>query len=151
MAEGAQKAKPRLVADPTIGVADLASALEDFLDKVEKQRKIDLYDFVMPPAGVQWKTAVHVVHLCKMAPMLEFYLAVAPNGVLPSKKHKTALCRLDEARQLNKLKTRARDDFADFVDDKVRMTLAHLRSLRLLGNGSFERVIGIFWSSSWRT
>ena len=54
MAEPLVKTRARLVADPSIGVTDLAQAWQKFLS--ELQRKLNLFDFVSPPNNVGWKS-----------------------------------------------------------------------------------------------
>ena len=120
----------RLVADPSIGVSDLEAAIKKFLDKAQEQKPLNLYDFLAPPPSVTWKSAVHVPYLCRISPLLLEYIQVASNAVLPGKRHKQALCKLDERLSLNNHRTRSREDWADFIDDRARMALAHLRSLK---------------------
>ena len=121
----------RLVADPGLGVADMMNAVEQFLEGAESQKKVNLLEFVKTPSGVSWKSSAPGTHLCKLKPLLVAYLAKAKNGVLPSKKHRIALARLDEARDLNQSKNKTRADWCDQVDDQIRMALSHLRNLKV--------------------
>ena len=127
---GGNPQRARLVADPSIGVSDLQQCICDFIDESSPQRLLNLYDFVLKPAGTSWKTVCNAPWLSRLSPLLAKYLDVAPNGVLPSKRHKAAVIGADEQRSLNKTKKSA-DDFADIIDDSIRMALAHLRGLKL--------------------
>ena len=120
----------RLCADPSIGVADLMAAVEDFLSLAHKQRSINLLEFVKVPPGVSWKTTPTAGHLATVSPLLCCYLRRAKNGVLPAAKHKSALAKLDESLNLNAGKGKNREDWVDQVDDNIRMTLSHLRGLK---------------------
>ena len=122
-------AAKRLVADPMIGVSDVMAAFERFLDDVDP-KKMNLYTLVAPPAGVSWKSSASPTWLMAMAPLLRELLAIAKNGVLPGKRTRAALEQLDEKFDLNKMKGKSRDDWADFIDDRLRMCLAHLRGLK---------------------
>ena len=121
----------RLVADPGLGVADMMNAVEQFLEGAESQKKVNLLEFVKAPSGVSWKSSPPGAHLCKLKPLLVAYLAKAKNGVLPSKKHRIALARLDEARDMNQSKNKTRADWCDQVDEQIRMALSHLRNLKV--------------------
>ena len=130
MAEPLVKTRARLVADPSIGVADLAQAWQKFLSVAELQRKLNLFDFVSPPNNVGWKSTPHAGYLVRLAPLLQQLLSVAGNGVLPGKRHKAAIASLAEQDLISVPKPRSREDFVDFLDDRVRMALSQLRTLK---------------------
>ena len=120
--------KGRLVADPSVGVADLEGVLTTFLDEVVKQGKIDLLDFALRPSGINWKSACSPPWLVRLSPLLKLYIGVARNGVLPTKKHKQAIESVTNARGLNKSR-KCLADFVDLIDDSMRCALSHLRGL----------------------
>ena len=122
---------PRLVADPSLGVADMQNALESFLDSDVQKVKPNLLELVKPPVGVTWKSAVSASYLHRVGPLLACYLKKARNGVLPSKKNKLALARLDECRSLNVSRSKSREDWTDFIDEMTRMALSHVRGLKI--------------------
>lgn len=57
------------------------------------------------------------------------YIRIAPNTVLSGKKHKAAICRIDEGNRVNFTK-KSPSDFYDQVDDAIRMGLSHLRQVK---------------------
>ena len=120
--------KGRLVADPSVGVADLEGVLTTFLDEVVKQGKIELLDFALRPSGINWKSACSPPWLVRLSPLLKLYIGVARNGVLPTKKHKQAIESVTNARGLNKSR-KCLADFVDLIDDSIRCALSHLRGL----------------------
>ena len=120
-------AKLRIVAD--LGVSDMQECLQDFLGPVLKQRSnFDLLAFVSPPPGVGWKTSCCCSWVVSMAPLLLLFLAKAPNGVLPGLKVRSALSALNQSSKLNHSK-KTDKDWADLIDEGIRMCLSHLRSL----------------------
>ena len=75
--------KPRLVADPAIGVSDLIECLEKYMND---QGSNNLYKLLDPPPHVTWKTAPDHNWLCAHSELWKLYLAKATNGVLPANK-----------------------------------------------------------------
>ena len=123
---GMMASKPRLIADPSIGVSDLKRPLEQFIIKIGDK---NIVKHIQPPPGISWKGACPVSWLAGLAPLLEEYVKVAPNGVITSKKHKIALERLEEDQKVNWTR-KPTSDFLDLMDDWVRMALSHLRTLK---------------------
>eukprot|EP00439_Symbiodinium_sp_Y106_P055438 s2645_g7.t1 len=117
----------RVVADPSIGVSDLEQVLCCFYDK--GGRKANVFEYLSPPAGVHWKSSPHPGYLSRVSQLLVEYCKVAPNGVLPAKKHKQAIQNIDKQRLLNYTK-KTSEDFSDTLDDWIRMCLSRCRSLR---------------------
>ena len=120
------KVPKRLVADVSIGVADLLECLEKWLDDVDHNR---LRKTVEPPVGTSWKTAPDPTWLAPLAPLWEKYLTIASNGVLPSKKHRIALEKLQDRRNVNQTK-QSPTEFAEDLDEWIRIGLAQLRSMK---------------------
>ena len=118
-----------MVADPSIGVADLVACLENFLDKLGHNH---LHKQVEPPADTQvsWKSGVSPSWLCKMELLWKEYLAVASNGVIPAKKHRDSLLKVYEKRGLLLGKCRNPTDFVEKMDELIRIGLSHLREIR---------------------
>ena len=122
--------KARLVADPAIGVSDLMSCMEEFLNKAQTQKKLCLFTYVTPPNGCTWRSSPNIQFIIRLAPLIMSYLPVVKNGVIPRQRHKSALTRLDDKKSINMVKGKAQDDWVDYVDDNLRMCLAHLRGLK---------------------
>eukprot|EP00435_Cladocopium_sp_Y103_P022554 s808_g5.t1 len=117
----------RLVADPMVGVADLMQPLEKLLTR--EKGMSNLSKFLQPPSGASWKSAVPIEWLCKHQELFMDYINVAKNSVISGKKHKKALEKLDEQYQIIQGR-KSREDGIDYLDDALRMGLAHLRQLR---------------------
>ena len=119
------KSKQRLVADPAIGVSDLLRCLEDFLDQLSDT---NLQKIIQIPAGLGWKTASNPAWLARLAPLWKNYLAIAPNGVIPSKRHRDALVKLVDRKGVH-TGSRSSDEFAERCDEWIRIGLSHIRGL----------------------
>ena len=120
----------RVVADPSIGVSDLEQVLTTFLDEHDVGgKKANLFEYLRPPTGCHWKSSPNPGYLARISKLLMHYCQLAPNGVLPAKKHKQAIQAVDCQRSLNQTK-KSPEDFSDMLDDWVRMSLSHCRSLR---------------------
>lgn len=120
------KPKQRLVADPSIGVTDLLQCVECWLDE---KGTSNLLKELEPPSGTGWKTAVGPSWVAKLGGLWKKFIAIAPNGVIPSKKNRTALEKLQDRREVNKGK-RSAQDFAELCDEWIRIGLAQLRSCK---------------------
>ena len=105
--------------------------MERFLEKAQIQRKLNLFEFVTPPANVTWRSSACLQWLVRMQPLIVQYLPTVRNAVIPRIKHKAALARIDDAMSINQVKGKAQEDFVDYIDDKIRMCLGHLRQLKL--------------------
>ena len=123
MSGALSKAKPRQVADPSVTVGDLMEPLESFLETTGDK---NVMKHLQPPPNTSWKTSTW---LAGLATLFEDYLKVAPNAIISSKKHKTAIIRLEEKHRINFSKKNT-DEFADLIDDFIRMGLSHLRALK---------------------
>ena len=124
----AQANKPRSVPDPSIGVDDLMHAWQKWM----KSEKIKDVAFLMcPKFEISWKTAVNVTWLTSIAGLVEYMLHVAPNGVLPSKKHKLALQKLCNAEHegLKNTTKKTENDFIDLVDQNLRIAMHQFREM----------------------
>lgn len=112
--------KQRLVADHTIGVADLMKPLEQFIEICgnNSSHLMVLHGTSSTPSirtnsAGEWK-------------FMDYIRRSRRNTVLSGKKHKNAICRIDEANRVNFTK-KSPSDFYDQVDDAIRMGLSHLR------------------------
>ena len=110
-----------------VGVSDLMQPLEKLLTR--EKGMSNLSKFLQPPSGASWKSAVPVEWLCKHQDLFMDYINVAKNSVVSGKKHKTALEKLDDQYQIIQGR-KSREDGIDYLDDVLRMGLAHLRQLR---------------------
>ena len=116
-----------MTADPSIGVADLMGPIKNLLERSEMD-DFNLAKALQPPGGVSWKSAVPVDWLAKHHRLFGEYLGVAKNSLLPGKKHKDALERIDNNTRITGRKTQA--DGVDYLDDLIRMGLSHLRQCK---------------------
>ena len=119
--------KQRLVADPCIGVGDLLQCVEAFLDEAGDN---GLQAHLQPPANMNWKTAPNPAWLSRLSNLWRKYLALAPNAVIPSKKHRLALEKLQERRSGVNTGKKNQQDFAEACDEWIRIGLSHLRFLK---------------------
>ncbi|CAK9118152.1 unnamed protein product [Durusdinium trenchii] len=119
--------KQRITADPSIGVADLLECLEGWLDE-EKNYNLD--KMLKPPKEATWKTVADPDWLSKLAPLWTRYIKLAPNGVIPSKKHRTSIEKLCERKEIpkGKLSTEA---FAEDMGERIRIGLSQLRGIKV--------------------
>ena len=122
----AGKGRIRVVADPCIGLSDLLGCVERFLDHVQDN---NLHKLLEPPSGFSWKSTPSPSYLAKLRPLWLEFLAIAPNGVLPAKRTRLALERLQERRNCNKTQ-KTNEEYAELCDEWMRVGLAHLRSLK---------------------
>ena len=82
------------------------------------------------PQGMGWKTAPNPGWLCRLELLWKKFLAIAPNGVIPSKKNRVALEKLQERRTGVKTKDKqSPEDHAEACDELIRIGLSHLRFL----------------------
>ena len=125
-AMAAPRGEPRLVADPSIGVGDLLECMETWLDELNHNR---LYSTIKPPAQTKWKTAPDPGWLLSLTSLWSKLLRLAPNGMIPSKKNRQSLERLQDARNVNHGKIE-KQAFADQIDEYMRIGLAQLRALK---------------------
>ncbi len=114
-----KNARLRLSADPTIGVADLMVPLENYM-AVKGDRNI--LSMVRQPTGVAQKTAPDLLWLDKNYQLYLEYAKVAPNSMIPPKKHRAAPERLDHHTKCNLTKATA-EDWADQVDQAIRLAM----------------------------
>lgn len=115
----------RLTADPSIGVSDLLTCLETFLDTCGDN---NLQKHIEPPAGLWWKTSPHPGWLGKLQVLWKQYLTIAPNGLIPGKRHRDSLEKLVDRRKIH-TGQRSVPEFAERVDEWIRIGLAHLRDI----------------------
>ena len=116
----------RLSADPTIGVADLMGPLDQFM---KDRGSRHLMEMLKPPEGVARKSAPDCNWIAKNASLWICYLKMAPNTMLPGKKHRIAIEKLDQQMKTNFTKMTA-EDFSDKIDFYVRMALKFIRELK---------------------
>ena len=119
---------PRLTADPSIGVGDLANVLQEYMDE---KADTNLFKLVQAPND-SWKSAPAVPWLASLAPLFQRYAKVAPNSVILSSKHKVAIKRLVETKKINHTR-KTNEDFADLIDNTIRMGLNHFRNMKQNG------------------
>ena len=118
--------KPRLTADPTVGVGDLLEPLKTLM---EDEKEDNLMKLIEPPSTASWKSGCPTCWLASLGDLFKKYVKVAPNSIISSKKHKTAIERLAANKKIN-FTRKSNDDFVDAVDDHIRIGLSHLRQLK---------------------
>ena len=121
-----QRVKVRLVADPSISVSDLAQCFECWIDEDGVTRVTKVLE---APNGTNWKTAVETTWLCKLANLWKKYLSIAPNGVLPAAKHRSALQSVAERKKLDHGKKTSKE-FSEQADEWIRIALSQLRNCK---------------------
>ena len=123
------KPKPRLCADPCIGVGDLLHCIESVLDEIKDN---NLYGYLDPGSkhSVSWKNAPNPGWLSRLNLLWGKFLAIAPNGVLPSKKCRLALEKLVDRREGVNQTKKTTEDYAIKCDDWIRLGLSHLRNMK---------------------
>ena len=115
----------RLSADPSIGVTDLMEPLSKYMEEKGDRNLIKLLH-VSPTFS--WKSAPGITFLSEHAPLFQRYAKIAPNSMLPPKKNKTAIERLDQQMKCNFSK-QSTSDYVDLVDNIVRIAMKQYRGL----------------------
>ena len=119
----------RLAPDPSVGVHDLCKA---FNELCEKSGCRDLAKILYSKERVTWKTAADGSWLGSdsLCDLYTSLFAIHSNGVLSSKKVKSALLKLQaEKGRLNFTKQHDAD-WADAMDELIRIGAAQFRELR---------------------
>ena len=144
-------ARARLTADPMIGVADLVDPLKNYLESEKDDNAMKL---LQPPATASWKSGCPTSWLASLSELWKSYVKLAPNTLIPSKKHRTALGRLCATKKIN-YSSKKDDDFVEKLDDYVRMGLSHLRQLSKIQKrkskpfASVTKTSNGHWRMSW--
>ena len=120
------RTRSRVTADPTIRVSDLMVPLEKYMVHAGERNLLPL---AKAPPGVGWKSAPDLQWLAKHAKLWQEYLMIAPNSMVPPKKHRLAIEKLDQ-QQKCKYSKQSMADFSDAVDTQVRVGLKQLRDMK---------------------
>ena len=129
------KPKQRLVADPSIGVTDLLQCVECWLDE---KGTSNLLKELEPPSGTGWKTAVDPSWVAKLGGLWKKFIAIAPNGVIPSKKNRTALEKL-QSKQVRQPKMGPKRNMR-LQNQKPRLRLCQTRRKRRRSKKSLKHL-----------
>lgn len=124
--------RSRLAPDPSVGVGDLVAVFKDFKDWMQEESCQDIGKLLHSQQKISWKGASDGDWLgsnslsnlfCKL-------FNIHKNAVMSSQKIKTAFlkCQTQHGR-LNFSKLHDAD-WADNMDDKLRMAAAHYRDLK---------------------
>ena len=116
----------RLIPDPSISVADLIAAVEQYLTGMP-DRDLNKHILQVINAG-RTRSSADACTMAKLSNFFQGLASVAPNGVLPSKKFQTALRKIHENGKIN-MTQKSDDDFFDTVDSHVRFIFSHYREL----------------------
>ena len=126
----ATNVKGRLVADPSIGLSDLMGPLRSFAEKLDPNAESNLLDLLAVPKGVTWKTAIHPEWLTHLGKLYEAYARIAPNSIIPPKKHRLAITELSKSQSPKLHSTKkAESDVVDYVDEMIRVGFSQFRRL----------------------
>ena len=121
------KQNRRLCPDPSIGVADLQRCFGKWLEDVGVD---EFHKKLKPPGDTTWKTAADPDWLASLKPLLKNYVTIAKNGVVPGKKHRVALEKIIEEKQIP-TKQKSKEGLAEDLDEHVRIGLSQLRSMKM--------------------
>ena len=117
----------RLTCDPCLGVSDI---MAPFLQYFKEQGKYDMRGLIEPKVVPTWKTAPDPEWLASLHPLWMKVLRVAPACILPSKKLKDALEKIQrEITRLNFSKV-SDEIYFDNMDTLVRISASQLRILK---------------------
>lgn len=121
--------KPRLIADPSVSVADLMKVLRDFV--TQKDCK-DILSLVVPAGhrNFSWKTAVDPNWLQRMSSLVFDILAIAPNSKVQGKKLEQALKKMLVDGDLKNESKRDDKTYVDSVNQLIRIALSQFRILK---------------------
>ncbi len=91
--------------------------------------------YLKPPKTTSWKTLPHPGFIQQMGSLLEDYLNVAPNTVVPGKKHRAAIIAVNKWQKILIPKKTAKqppsdEDMADDMDALIRAVLGQLREMK---------------------
>ena len=120
------RCRGRLVADPCIGVSDLLDCLIPFVEEVGEDA---FHKTLEPPPQTGWKTAAAPTWLGRLSPLFKRFLNIAPNGVIPSKKHRVCLEKLQEKKNVASGR-RTSAEHAERWDEWIRIGLSQMRGLK---------------------
>ena len=116
----------RLSADPSIGVTDLMQPLSKYMEEEGDRNFIKLLHVSLT---FSWTTSLSgITFLSAHAPLFQRYAKIAPNSVLPPKKNKIAIERLDQQMKCNFSK-QSTSDYVELVDNIVRTAMKQHRYL----------------------
>ena len=117
----------RLTCDPCLGVSDI---MAPFLQYFKEQGKYDMRGLIKPKVVPTWETAPDPEWLASLHPLWMKVLRVAPACILPSKKLKDALEKIQrEITRLNFSKV-SDEIYFDNMDTLVRISASQLRILK---------------------
>ena len=122
---GLSNGKGRLIADPAIAVGDLMAVINGFL---KEQGSRDLERLLQIPRGASWKTGLNIEWMAALSELFKGYARVAPNTILPPKKHRSALLNLQGEEKINYGK-KSDEDFCDYMDQMIRVCFGQFRQL----------------------
>ena len=123
------KQRPRLVADPSIGVGDLVSAVRNFC---MFKGTSDLALIVSPNNGrtLAWKSRPDAEFMVKLAGLCYDLAVLAPNSKLPSKKLRQALAQLLLQGDIRNMTQKENNSFLDLGDLTIRIAMAQFRTCK---------------------
>lgn len=119
--------RQRLTADPCLGVGDIMQPLVAWM---KEKGTYDLSSLLEPKTTVSWKTAPNIDWLCSLEKLFEKLLKAVPACILPSKKVKLALQKIQS--EVTRINFGRKDDdhFFDRMDQLLRIASAQLRDIK---------------------
>ena len=127
----ASNKSPRLVADPSVGVADLVKVLDDYM--VEKG-ETNLWKLIQPPSNASWKSAPPVGWLASLStPVQKVLRSGSEHNCVRQTKTRQLSPVLCETKGVNHTRKTV-EAFADMVDNSIRMGLGHYRTMKQQGD-----------------
>ena len=117
--------KGRLISDPAIGVSDLMEPLKLW---AESTRCKDVLQTLEIPQGINFKSGINVEWVATVGPLFESYAKVAPNSMLPPKKHRAAIMQLTLEGKITHGR-KSDKDFSDFLDESLRVGFSQYRQM----------------------
>ena len=125
--------RTRLAPDPCVGVSDLQKAFE-YLCK--REGTWDLHALLIKGKEAKtWKNSPCAVFLSgHMAALCQELFKVCRNGLLASKKIKSALEKLQKQKHRVNHSKLSDPDFWDLLDQQIRIAASHYRDLKLSGS-----------------
>ena len=119
------KTKPRLQADPSVGVTDLVEVIRGFC---AYRGSTDLSSLICSSSNIlSWKTKPEPDFLLKVSGLVYELALLAPTTKLSGKKLRLALDKLFEGREIRNTTGKDTETFLDNCDVTIRIALAQYR------------------------
>ena len=118
-----------MTANPMISVADIQSALRQFLRDDCPNRDINGFLKVVIDHGVTWRTAPKANVLAMVSPLFAALAPVIQNGVAPGMKLEKALAACDTEKKCN-FTSVSQTDFTNSIAEAIKMLWMDFRTVK---------------------